>query len=304
MPDLSCIENKSLKYLLKIYECGSISAAADALYLSQPALTKYLKNLEDRLGLRLFNRYGRKLVPTWEGEQLIDYAKEISAIERRLANDVTNMENARKGRIRIALPVFRSGHILPEIIPDFVSKYPDVELEIVESSSQSFDSLLLEGKADFAFVNKISPLPEIETEVTREYEFYIVKARAEGDAVYDENGEYPYADIIDYRDESFILQTPKQLTRQYADYIFKEAGFEPKLLFTLSNIEAAAMVCASGCGVCFVPGTHLYRLEVLDRLTCRRLRASAPALQFGIAYLKGMYMPEYFRYFLSLARKI
>lgn len=301
MYDVSCIENKALKYLLKIYECGGISAAAAELYLSQPALTKYLKSLEDRLGFMIFNRYGHRLIPTFEGEQLIEYAREISAIERRLRHDVINMESAVRGRLRIALPIFRSAHILPQIIPQFSARYPEVELEVLEASTQTFESLLLEGKADFAFVNKVSDRNDIVTEVTKKYDFFVAVGRNRKTALPDSESRLS---IKKFAKESFILQTPQQLTRQYADQVFREAGITPRVLFTLSNIEAAAAVVAEGCGACFLPETHLSHLSFADRLCCYRLKTSAPRLDFGIAYLKGTYMPEYFEYLLELARTV
>lgn len=301
MHDLSCIENKSLKYLLKIYECGGITAAAEELYLSQPALTKYLKNLEDRLGFMIFNRYGHRLIPTFEGEQLIEYAREIAAVERRLKNDVLNMESSVKGRLRVALPVFRSGHILPVIVPRFTGRYPEVELEVLESSSMSFENLLLEGKADFAFVNRVPDRGDIVTEVTRKYDFFVAVGRDSKTAPPDRQSR---VNIREFENEGFILQTPRQLTRQYADFVFREAGISPRVLFTLSNIEAAAAVVAEGCGACFLPETHLSHLSFADRLSCFRLETEAPRLDFGIAYLKGTYMPEYFEYFLELAREV
>ena len=86
--ELSLFENRTLNYLLAISEAGNISKAARKLQLSQPALSKFLSNLEANLGFQVFIRQGFLLMPTIQGEKILRYAREIGCLEQRLKQDV------------------------------------------------------------------------------------------------------------------------------------------------------------------------------------------------------------------------
>lgn len=305
--EIVSLENKALKYILAVYNCRSITRAAEELFLSQPALTKYLQNVEQKLGFKLFSRCGHGIIPTWECETIIERAREISSLENRLQGDIINMKHEHMGRLRFALPIFRGPHIVPRIVPAFHEKYPNVELKIIESAAQSFERLLLNGAVDFAITNAASARSEIKTEIIRHYDFYLA---AQKDHELIEKGlirngpDRGKVDIRAFAGEEFILQTPRQLTRQFADTVFSQAQIKPKILLEMQSIETAALLVAQGCGACFIPGTHLQHLNLSDKLSTFLLAGDAPKLDFGIAYLNGMYMPEYFEFFIELCRDV
>ena len=307
MEEITSLENKALKYILAVYTSRSITRAAEELFLSQPALTKYLQNIEQKLGFKLFSRSGHGVIPTWECETIIARAREISALENRLQGDIINMKNEHTGRLRVALPIFRGPHIVPRIIPAFHERYPNVELKIIESAAQSFEGLLLSGSVDFAITNVTSSRSEIQTDIIRQYDFYVAMAGSHPLAekcLIRSGPDRGRADIRALAGEEFILQTPRQLTRQFADTVFAQAQMKPKVLLEIQSIETAARLVSQGCGVCFIPGTHLQHLNISDRLAAHLLAGDAPKLDFGIAYLRGMYMPEYFAYFVDLCRSV
>lgn len=305
--EIVSLENKALKYILTVYRCRSVTKAAEELFLSQPALSKYLQSMEQKLGFKLFSRCGHGMIPTWECEILIARAQEINALENRLQGDIINMKQEHTGRLRFALPIFRSPHIVPRIVPPFHEKYPNVELKILETAAQSFESLLLNGQVDFAITNVISSRSEIRTELIRKYDFYLAVAKGhplETSCLVQTGEDSGRADIRAFTDEEFILQTPRQLTRTFADSVFARAQMRPKILLEMQSIETAALLVSQGCGACFIPGTHLQHLNMADSLSTFLLAGDAPKLDLGIAYLDGMYMPEYFSYFLELCRSV
>ena len=305
--EITSLENKALKYILAVYQCRSITRAAEELFLSQPALTKYLQNVEQKLGFKLFSRCGHGIIPTWECEAIIERAKEIAALENRLQGDIINMKHEHTGRLRFALPIFRAPHIVPRIVPAFHERYPNVELKIIESAAQSFETLLLNGSVDFAITNVISPRSEIKTESIRQYDFYLAMAKGHPLAekcLLHSGPDRGKAELSVLAGEEFILQTPRQLTRQFADTVFAQAQIKPRILLEIQSIETAALLVAQGCGLCFIPGTHLQHLRLSDSLSTFLLAGEVPRLDFGISYLSGMYMPEYFEFFVELCRNV
>ena len=73
---------REYSYILKIAECGNLTRAAEELYIAQSALSMYIRNLEQHLGIKLYHKVGRQLVFTPEGERYLYYAKQITAIDR------------------------------------------------------------------------------------------------------------------------------------------------------------------------------------------------------------------------------
>ena len=88
--DIYNIGNKTMQYLMAIKNYKNITAAANSLYISQPALSKYLQNLESRLGIQLFNRIGYQFYLTYEGVRFLEYAQRIISLEQCLSDEITS----------------------------------------------------------------------------------------------------------------------------------------------------------------------------------------------------------------------
>ena len=111
------INNKNMEYVAAVAQYDSITAAAESLYISQPALSRFISNLEKRIGVTLFQRVGNRFLLTYEGERFLYHAKRIMEIEQELQNELSDINKQKQGRLRLALPVLRSPNILPRILP-------------------------------------------------------------------------------------------------------------------------------------------------------------------------------------------
>lgn len=99
---------KDFEYLVELSKTGSISKASKALYISQPALSKFLQKLESEAGTILFQRVGRQLIPTYAGEQCIQTASEILFLHNRLQPVLSDIVRQQEGQIRLGIPLSRS----------------------------------------------------------------------------------------------------------------------------------------------------------------------------------------------------
>ena len=87
------IRNKCFSYVLAVEECGTITSAADKLFISQPALSRYLRNLETRLGIVLFDRIDNRLYLTAAGKLYVQYAQQIIHLESQAAKELRLLQN-------------------------------------------------------------------------------------------------------------------------------------------------------------------------------------------------------------------
>ena len=124
----------SLRTLVTVVEVGGFAKAGELLGLSQPAVSLQIKRLEDLLGRKLFKKQGQRQVLNHQGEQLLPLAKQIlkenDAILQLFSNETVT------GKVRLGIPSEFAASILPAIIGDFVSLYPDVSLEVKSELSK------------------------------------------------------------------------------------------------------------------------------------------------------------------------
>ena len=135
----------------KVYEQGSMTLAARELAMTQPGVTQHIKSLEQFLNLQLFHRMGKKLIATKEAESLYDGINiPLLEIENSL-HAVTEKEQQFRGTVDIGVPIeFGNTVILPKL-SKIRSQFPNIQFHITYGLPHELNSLLLDGKLDFAF---------------------------------------------------------------------------------------------------------------------------------------------------------
>ena len=107
---------------------GSVSAAADALNVSQPAVTKQIQQLQSAYGIKFLNRFGKKMVLTDAGEALYDFADKIFTIENQVEEKIRAFQQRKSGRIRIHTAESFGAYYLPSIVNLFKKTYPQIDI--------------------------------------------------------------------------------------------------------------------------------------------------------------------------------
>lgn len=143
---------KQLKFLLGIVDNGlNISAAAERLFTSQPGISKQLKLLEDELGAPLFVRKGKALVDiTPTGEQVIERARVILREAENIKTVARNLAQEETGTLSIATTHTQARYVLPDVVSAFRERYPQVNLELHQGTSEQIAELMASEPIDFA----------------------------------------------------------------------------------------------------------------------------------------------------------
>ena len=115
---------KELNYLIAIADEGSISRAAESLYMAQSSLSQFLQQYEAELGVRLFFRTTRGVRPTAAGQAFIQNARQILLHYRRAQNEVWDIEQLKGGRIEFGTATFRGTYLLPPVPKRFTRLIP------------------------------------------------------------------------------------------------------------------------------------------------------------------------------------
>ena len=206
---------RDLSYVLAIAKYQNITKAADALYITQPTLTKFLQSLEHQMGQKLFRKLGHKFVLTYAGERYVAKATEILNLKKELDQEMNDIIKNNHGSLKIAFPTMRGAYMLPCTLPVFNQMYPNVRLDVVEEHSGKLEGMLLNGETDLAFFNLPIKSPDIDYEVIKHEEVLVVMAAnhplAHSGRVR-EGCKYPWMDLQQLKDEPFIMQIPGQRT--------------------------------------------------------------------------------------------
>jgi LysR family cys regulon transcriptional activator len=143
---------KQLKYLIGIVDSGlNITAAAERLYTSQPGISKQLKQLEAELGMQLFTRKGKSLAAiTPAGREVIARARKILREVENISSLASDLTDEQEGVLSIATTHTQARYVLPEVIRAFRQRYPKVDLELHQGTSEQIAELIGTNKVDFA----------------------------------------------------------------------------------------------------------------------------------------------------------
>jgi LysR family cys regulon transcriptional activator len=143
---------QQLKYLLAIADSGlNITAAAERLYTSQPGISKQLKLLEQELGVQLFTRKGKSLIAiTPAGRDVISRARKIMREVQNIRSLAREMSGEQEGTLSIATTHTQARYVLPEVIREFRTRYPKVNLELHQGTSEQIAELVGANRVDFA----------------------------------------------------------------------------------------------------------------------------------------------------------
>ncbi|MHB8129281.1 MAG: LysR family transcriptional regulator [Mobilitalea sp.] len=142
---------KQLKTFITICELKSFTATANSLGYAQSTITTQIKLLEDELGTALFNRIGKNISLTYEGEKLLPFAKQIMQLERSIINNIYSTNEA-SGHLIIGTPESLCNLLVPQIIKIYKNKYPKVNIEIKLATTKKLPIMLKNNEIDLAFI--------------------------------------------------------------------------------------------------------------------------------------------------------
>lgn len=150
-----------LKVFYTVSQKLSFTKAAEALFVSQPAVTKHIKELEEQLGTSLFKRNGSNISLTPAGQILVKHAQHIFETYTTLENELAQLNDSVSGNIRIGASTTLAQYVLPKILALFRRTYPSIHFTFTNGNSEAIEQLTMAEKIDIAIVEGNSRHPQI-----------------------------------------------------------------------------------------------------------------------------------------------
>lgn len=147
---------QQLRYVWEVAHHGlNVSATAERLHTSQPAVSRQIRLLEEELGVEIFVRNGRALVAlTPAGEEIVDRAGEILEQVGNIRSAAADRADPQRGSLSIATTHTQARYVLPPVIRAFVNRYPEVRLQLHQGTPLQIAELAADGKADLAIATE------------------------------------------------------------------------------------------------------------------------------------------------------
>lgn len=294
---------KEQTYVCVLAECGNITKAAERLFISQPALSIYIGNLEKMLGIKLFERSGRKFSLTYAGELYVEKARRMLELKKEFDEALSELLDNRRGRIRLGIQLRRESWLLPPVLSKFQKEFPDIEVVIREGTMHELRELLEAYELDLVLMNEAALWKEMEYQILFEEELLIAVPQIHPlneKAEYVPGSRYRSLDLRWLEGETLILQKPNQSIRADVDAALKEAGVHPMKTVVIRNIETAIQMAAEGLGIAFNRESYANNMKYMKRVNYYTMGSAAKKSAFVAGYREGMYVPVYMQRFIEL----
>jgi LysR family hydrogen peroxide-inducible transcriptional activator len=297
------MELRQLQYALQIAKEMNFSRAAEKLHIAQPSLSQQLSKLEKEIGVLLFQRNTNTVELTYAGIAFMEQAQKIVDSVEQLKREMGDISQMRKGKLIVGSLPITGSHILPLILPVFQSRYPEIEIVLVEETSANLEELTSRGETDICLLSLPIEHSALIYETLIEEE--ICLAVPQGHQLAETDRQAPNSiHLTMLRNEPFILLKKGQGFRQITIDLCKEAGFEPKIVFESSNIETVQSLVAAGMGIALVPRMVTRDRGISSAPVYISLAEPRPTRTLVIAYRKGRYLSKAAEAFITTLSEV
>lgn len=257
---------KPLRAFCQTVRLGSVSRAAEALYVSQPAVTLQLQALERDLGVPLFERSGRRMAPSREGQLLYDMAQplveSLDGLEASFREKVRGLD---AGELNIAANSSTILYLLPRIVANFRARHPDVRLTLHNAISADGTDLLREDAVDLAVGSMLDVPADLNYAPVYRFEQLLITPP---DHPLAGKAEVSLQDLSPY---PLILPPRRQVTYRLVDLVFQQARVPYTVALEVGGWEVIKQYVAMGMGISIVTAICLTDAD-RDKLATRSLK--------------------------------
>ncbi|WP_163527161.1 cidABC operon transcriptional activator CidR [Halobacillus ihumii] len=266
---------RHLKYFIEVSRFSSFTRAADHLFLTQPTISKMIKNLEEELGVELFDRSRKKLVLTDAGRVILEQAQTIDRAFNNLQTELDDLLGLQKGHIRIGLPPIMDADHFIRILGEFHQLYPNITFQLLENGTKKIEEDITNDQLDVG----ITVLPT-EEENFRYFSFMKEELKVIVPPSH-RLGARKQVKLEELKDEPLILFNKDFALNDRIKEACKEAGFLPHVVSESTQWDFIGKMIAADLGISILP----HSVSMLLKEDVHRIKVVKPMIEWDLALI-------------------
>ncbi|BBN99041.1 LysR family transcriptional regulator [Sporolactobacillus terrae] len=246
---------KHLHYFIEVAVRKSFTKAAHHLYVTQPTISKMVRDIEDELGMVLLDRTGKEIELTDAGRIVFEQSQKIVQSFAHLSDELGNLTHAKRGKLTIGLPPMIGFKFFPNILSQFRNEYPGIDLNIAEYGAKKVADSVAEGLLEVGVT-----VGEFNDELFHSFVFFEDKLRLVAHKS-SPLAKKTHVNLFDLRNEHFILFPEEFSLHGMIIACCEKVGYQPHIVFESSQWEFMVKMVSEKFGVALLPESILKKAE-------------------------------------------
>lgn len=283
---------RDINIFVTVCELNSMSAAARKLYMSQPAISQAISQIEEELQVKLFDRIGKHLSLTYAGEILYGYGKRILNLVKEAESSLDDVKNMRIGRLRVGTSTTVGIYLLPEIIGGFKQKF-NVDIYFTIANTSEIEKLVLDNSIDLGIIE--GPVHSKDIVVTSyiDDELYLVCSKSHKLA------NKKIISLQEIENEDIIMRETGSGTREIFEEAMARNNARYKIKYILNNTEAIKKAVEANIGISVISRLAVEKEIKSGKLIKVEIENIKFKRKFSIIYHKDKFRSNLFEEFIK-----
>lgn len=286
---------RNLEYFIEVARQRSFSKAAQTMHISQPTISKIIKDMETQFDATLFYRNTKYVELTDEGEIVLAQAQQIVSSFRNIPAQLEGLTKRQTGKIHIGLPPITAVTSFSQLLSVFRNEYPKIDIHLYEFGPKKIEASVQDGLLDIGIFTP-SNFNDLYEKIWFEQDpLHVIMHPTHSLAQHDVLG---WESLMD---EQFVLYTSDYKLRDEIIDRCQQTGFTPKITLETSQRELMTQMVAANLGIALLPGKICKSLAP-GTLSFRPLADPQLYLRLALVWRKDRYLSHAVREFLNFAR--
>ncbi|MEN1762005.1 LysR family transcriptional regulator [Anoxynatronum sibiricum] len=291
------MELRQLEYFVEVVKEESFTRASRRLMVSQPAISKTIRSMEEELGVILLNRTSRKIDLTDAGCAIYEKARNVLISMEQLTDNLDQVSQLKKGSIHIGIPPVVGAGFFPEVISRFKDRYPGIEIQLMEVGTKSIEHGVIDGTLD---VGVICSLPAADDKFDR----FLLMSDPILLVMHRDHPLGKEKRNVSFREltkESFVIYRRDFSLHDRILSQCEQAGFSPKIVCESSQRDFMTEMVATGLGIAFLPKRVCGNLDPL-RFKTLPIEGEPLSLDLSLIWKRDKYVSHAAREWLRFVK--
>jgi len=246
---------RHLKYFIEVARQKSFTRAAETLHVSQSAISKMIKDLEEELGFFLFNRSSRQIQLTDTGETFLLHSQEVVTLFNNLSVEVESAAKLDKGKVVIGLPPITGSTRFAQLLGEFKKKYQQIDIALFEYGSKTIELGIQDGSIDIGIICNLPDSNAYHSFALSNDPLWVIVSPEHRISRLNEVG------LAELSNEQFVMYRQDFSLHHVIVNNCIAAGFQPSIIFETTQRELMTQLVATNLGVALLPSKTCAELD-------------------------------------------